>query len=219
MRTAVVITGQVKRLHEDAQSVITNLIEPYQADVFLSVWTPEDKQTVWALHDLYKPTGLEIEQPFVLPNIPHKLHNYDGSMNTSNPPRNVWGMFYRIKRGHELMEHHEQEHGIQYDTIIRFRFEIGVHQPCPIIQPEPKTVYIPQGQDHMGGVCDTMAIGDRIGMTHYSSIYHSLNDYAAKCMPTHPESVVRKHLELNGVTIKRFKLHTTLRGKPWNPAY
>jgi hypothetical protein len=218
VRTAVVITGQVKRLKEDAQSVITNLIEPYKADVFLSVWG-NNTLSMDEVISIYQPKAMEIEEPFIMPNVPRKTRNYDCSMNIQNPPHNVWAMFYRIERGNELRKRYEKAIGREYHTIIRFRFEIGVHQSCPILTPEANTVYIPEGQDHMGGVCDTMAIGDSTSMDHYASIYSNLNDYHERNMPTHPESVVRKHLELNGITIKRFRLHTTLRGNPWNPAY
>ena len=223
MRTAIVFTGRVNRLEEDAQSVISNLIEPYQADVFMSVWKP-DTECLRRMVSLYKPKALELEDmdaPHVrevLNSVPRKVHDYHGSIRTETNRPNVWMMFYRIAKGNELREEYERANGFTYDCVIRFRFEIGITQPCAVISPEPSTIYIPDGQDH-GGVCDVMSIGDSASMNHYASIFHSLNEYASKCMPTHPESVTRKHLELNGVTIKRFRLGTTLRGKPWNSGY
>jgi len=231
MRTALVITGQLKRLNEDAPSVIEHIIKPHEADVFISIWSPDHLRlpdvTMKQPHDssidellgYYNPIVLEIEKPRDLPNVTHKLHGYGGGISTGSKPINCWSMFYRIWKGNELRKAYEQENGVTYDRVIRFRFEIGASQPCPIIEPEPNTIHIPEGQDHLGGVCDTTAIGDGHSMDVYSSIYSMLSEYASKSMPTHQESVVRKHLELNGIAIKRFRWGTTLRGKPWNPAY
>jgi hypothetical protein len=231
MRTALVISGQLKRLKEDAPSVIEHIVNPYKADVFISLWSPDYlrlpevtmKQpydsSIDELLGYYNPIALELDRPRPLPNVPRNLHNYGGGIATGSKPDNCWSMFYRIHRGNELRKAYEQENGFTYSRVIRFRFEIGACQPCPIIEPEPHTIFIPEGQDHLGGVCDTTAIGDGPSMDVYSSIYSMLNEYSSKCMPTHQESVVRKHLELNGIRIQRFRWGTTLRGKPWNPAY
>lgn len=231
MRTAIIFSGQIRRIKEDAPSVLTNLIAPYEADVFVSVWVPDnlrvpdyhfpqpEDESIDRIISTYNPKMIEVEKPYDLPNVPPKLHNYDGELNIHNSPTRVWAMFYRVERGNELRKRYEQIHGFKYDCVIRFRFEIGIHQPCPVITPEPNTIHIPQGQDHCGGVCDAIAIGDSESMDVYAGVYRMLPEYRSKSMPTHPESAVRKHLELNGVTIKRFRLHTTLRGKPFNPAY
>lgn len=215
MRTALVISGQVKRLQEDAPSVISNLIEPLNADVFMSIWKPTTN-TVDDVLTVYNPKSYEVEEPIEFSNLPHKASTYNKGISTGTKMANVFGMYYKVWRGNEVRRIYEIANGFTYDRVIRFRFEIGISQRIHDLVPVPNTIYIPNGQDHMGGICDTTAIGDSESMNVYASVFSKLRHYWTLNYPLHPESVLRKHLELTNMKIERFSLKTTLRGRAWN---
>jgi hypothetical protein len=50
-------------------------------------------------------------------------------------------------------------------------------------------------------------------MTKYHELFKNLFPYANAQMGFHPESMLRKHLELSNLKIERFKINYKLRGE------
>lgn len=212
MKTALLISGMF-RGSDDYENIRQQIIEPYEADVFLDIWTPEHPHSIDQIHDSYRPVAMTMEQYQPLPNLPEHVFKASGVVARESKVSNVFAMFHRVYQCNELRKRYEQTHNIQYERVIRFRFEL-TFSSFPVITPEPNTCHIPQGSDY-GGVNDMVAISDAQTMDRYCSTYLKLREYQAARLPTHPESVVKSHLEREGVVVKRFQVKGNLRGRPW----
>lgn len=235
MKTAVLISGQIRDAKNCYQSLIDNVIKPYNADVFIDTWNPNNKipdgrnqyiENSFGLDDLariFRPKMMSVEDfednPIVSRvrevykhlNYPNMRTAYDGSHAWEIRFEAPTFMHYKIWKVNVAKDLYEKINNFKYDCVIRTRFDL-FFEDFPQIQPKPNTVYIPSGSDHRGGVCDMTVIGDSDSITKYSSVYVNLQNYINNQMGLHSESLLRKHLELNGLTIERFNIKYKLRG-------
>jgi len=124
---------------------------------------------------------------------------------------NVFFMWYKIWKANQMRKLYEQHNRIRYDCVIRLRFDTTFKE-FPYIEPERKTVYIPDGGDYEGGICDQVALADATTMDLYCELYNDLYRYTVAGFGCHPESMLRRHLEVNRLTVKRFECDFALRG-------
>jgi len=232
MKTAILITGQIRNAKECADSIRAKIIEPYNADVFIDTWTPESKiigsnERVFAndaspdeIISLYKPK-IAIFEDFntspVFNNIKYNVTNkrnwstgYDGSYAHETKLENVFYMYYKIWRCFQNVVHYEDINNFKYDVIIRMRFDL-LFDSFQVIDVKPNTIYIPIGRDFRGGDNDQMSMGSRDAMGKVCLLFTKLVEYANKNIGLHPESVFRKHIEINDISVIRFPVKYTLR--------
>jgi hypothetical protein len=126
---------------------------------------------------------------------------------------NVLFMWYKIWKCNQLRKLYEQINRIRYDVVIRMRFD-STFDEVPVIDPKRKTVYIPSGGDYEGGVCDQFAIADSVTMDIYCELWNEIYRYSTAGIGIHPESLLRKHLDVNRLDVARFPAGLKLRGEP-----
>jgi len=211
MRTAICISGKMEEVEKDLPFTKLHLIDKYQADVFVSTWDDET--------DYFGAVRLESEQlEGSVPLTEFKQHvgegerfrAYNNQLSMGTERENVVCMLYKLWRCNELRRQYELENGFTYDCVIRFRCRITLYK-FPLIQPKPNTIYIPEGNDYMGGWNDQIALGDSAAMNEHSSLYPHLWEYREKRYPLHPESIYRKHLEERKLNVERFPSKYVLR--------
>jgi hypothetical protein len=241
MKTAVCLSGKLDAI-ESCVNLIDQVIVPYKADVFIDTWIPFEKNTImskWTDED-YKHAGIEKPrapnindyavafQPkmMVLDNfdamplnhqirsiLPKSKKTALGTQSLGTKLENVMFMWYKIWKANQLRKLYEQANRIRYDCIIRLRFDSTFKDgQFPIIEPKHKTIYIPMGGDYEGGVCDQVAIADPIAMDLYCELYNEIYRYDTAGIGAHPESMLRKHLEINRLNVERFDCTFALRG-------
>lgn len=105
--------------------------------------------------------------------------------------RSSFKMYYCWNHAFKLME----ESGISYDVIIYMRADQIFSSEITIIStPLPNILFIPNGQDHAGGLNDQMAFGNFTVMKHYTNIYNCIQDIYRKTRKNfHTETYVRLH--------------------------
>jgi hypothetical protein len=135
--------------------------------------------------DLYKPKRFLVEAPrnFQKPafNVPEKRIDSVVRMNAhKNMSRDdakphfvkqMTSMFYSIYKSNELKELYANENNIQYDYVIRIRFDLLPEQPIHCSQLDPRFIhYIEMGHpDNL--ISDWLNIGSNAIMNIYASIY------------------------------------------------
>jgi hypothetical protein len=135
--------------------------------------------------DLYKPKRFLVEAPrnFQKPafNVPEKRVDAVVRMNAhKNMSRDVakphfvkqmTSMFYSIYKSNELKELYANENNIQYDYVIRIRFDLLPEQPIYCSQLDPRFIhYIEMGHpDNL--ISDWFNIGSNAIMNIYASMY------------------------------------------------
>lgn len=216
MKTAVCVSGQLRTL-EFLPSMVQRIIEPLRADVFVDSWIPTDVN----INDfvaILRPKMLHLEYMDDMP-LAHQIRNtipkhagaYDGqNAHEIEKTENIPFMWYKIWRCNELMHSYEEFNRIRYDRVIRMRTDITVRE-MPDIRPTIKTLYIPTGNDHRGGLCDLMALGDPQTMDLYCDLYNNIHRYLTLGVGLHPESLLRRHVEINRLAVERFECHLGIR--------
>lgn len=231
MKTAVLISGQIRNAKECYQSLFEHIINPYKADVFIDTWLPHnytlDHRNQFIPNNMmvdevlreYRPklSTFEDFDSSPLMNAIGKVNiqnreAYDGSWAHETIAPNIFYMHYKSWRCYELMRNYESINDVRYNRIIRMRFDLAF-DGFPIIEPESNTIYIPEGGDHRGGLNDLMALGDADSMKRYFEVFNNLFSYANAQMGFHPESIMRKHLEFSNLKVKRFSINYKLRGE------
>ena len=144
------------------------------ADYYISC-CPNTAKNIDATVEVYKPKGLCTDS------IPFSS--------------NVECMFFNRTRAFNMIKE-------PTDIIVSTRFDVCIAEP--IIFPEvleDNTVYIPQGEDHCGGINDRLAYGNYESMKKYCSTVVEENN--------HPESALRIYIEKVGLHVVRFENDTS----------
>ena len=217
MKTAVCISGQLRTL-EFLPNLVEKIITPLGADVFIDSWITNDVN-VHNVISLLRPKMVHLEDMNDAPlthqircSLPAQVIDYNGNeAHEIKKVENVPFMWYKIWRCNELMHQYEKHNRIRYDRVVRLRTDITVRQ-MPNIIPEVKTLYIPAGNDHRNGICDLLALGNPQTMDLYCDLYNNVHRYMTLGFGFHPESLLRRHIEVNQLAVKRFECNVGIRG-------
>lgn len=230
MKTAILLSGQIRDAKDCFPSLKQFVIDAYDADVFIDTWVPEsnvldhrgqliqNNLTSDEVLSLYKPRLAVFEDfdssPFLKQLKEIVIENktaYDGSHAWETKPENIFYMYYKVWRSFESMVYYEKINHFRYDRVIRARFDLAF-ESFPAISPIPDTIYIPSGFDHRGGINDLLSLGNRETMEKVCLLFRNLLQYANSGIGFHPESILRRHLDLSGLDIERFDIKYKLRG-------
>lgn len=230
MRTAILLSGQIRSAKYCIKSLMRHVVEPLQADIFIDTWIPRAYEkdrlgnlilntlTIDEVLSRYRPRAITIEEFDQSPLVQEIGRNrneskvgYDGSDAPETKLENIYYMHYKIWRANALKNAYEKINDIHYGRVIRLRFDLEF-ESFPEIEPERNTLYIPEGWDYRGGINDLLVVGDSESIDKYCDVYVNLRKYARAGIGFHPESILRHHLEASNVRIVRFELDYKLNG-------
>lgn len=149
MKVAVCLSGQLRSFKTCGQSIIDNIIEPLNADVFMHVWERStkydgtnrfkvfgDEGTTEEAVAMFKPIAY-ISKPFNLEKevklaqnnnldvIMTRISNATSDQRCYNASKSylysLTNMFYKIYKANQLKCRHEEKMGFKYDYVIRCR--------------------------------------------------------------------------------------------------
>lgn len=215
MKTCLLLSGQIRDAEKWFPSIKKNLIDVYDADVFISTWSNDpirDNETsVLRLIELYNPVNIEIENFNEVSNEKLKML-MDKSFRTppETKPLNVFSMYYKIMKANELKNKFELENNISYDVVIRCRMDLNFIEQCPIFETFNDVIYIPAGWDYYRGCNDLFAIGNKKTMDYYSSVFNNLEKIIDERHLVHPESILKFHLMKADFEIRRPEIQILL---------
>ena len=231
MRTAILLSGQVRDAKECIPTLQEHIIDRYDADIFIDTWVPEsqvldhrgqlisDNLSTQQVLSLYKPKLAMFEDfnssPIFSRIKEYKIENrtaYDGSHAWETKVENIFYMYYKVWRCFQHMAHYEAINNFRYDRVIRMRFDLRF-ESFPIIDVQPGVVYVPAGFDHRGGINDLLSLGTRETMEKVCDLFTKLVEYSNSNVGFHPESILRTHMDKCGLTINRFPIKYKLRGE------
>lgn len=114
-------------------------------------------------------------------------------------------MFYSMQESSLLMEKYKKEHNLEFDLIIRSRFDLRLANK--IEYNLEKGIHIPSDRRYYG-VCDQLAYGDYDSMVYYSRCYDfllsAIYENRSHCFYLDPEYALMQHLNRKPA-IKQYK--------------
>ena len=112
-------------------------------------------------------------------------------------------MHYSIWKSNELKKYYEKEHDMKFDVVVRMRYDSEFPETINFLEYDEDVIYIPWGDDWLGGINDQFAIGNSKVLDAYSCVFKHLQDY--QHLSYHPETIMRNHLDTHNIKIKRIK--------------
>jgi hypothetical protein len=134
MKVALLLTGLPRKVNDGFHHTWKHIIENYDTDVYLHSWKDEEWENVGEMYSNAK--SLQIQEPFKFTKykqgikLPHTdtsrpLPQYDVMSCFRQLP-----MFYSWQMGYKPL----YDSMIDYDVVIRSRYDLGVHEPINLTQ-------------------------------------------------------------------------------------
>ncbi|HMZ46119.1 MAG TPA: hypothetical protein PLU36_04895 [Chitinophagaceae bacterium] len=140
MKIALILTGNLRSYKTAYNSLVENIIDPLQPDIFIHTWETQDANTPtwWNNNLIAEPEKTSYEDLQQMYN-PQKIlieANKDFQLKHSVPSRinmpGIYSMFYGWQKGFEIMKQFEEINNFEYDIVIRTRFDILLSQKITI---------------------------------------------------------------------------------------
>jgi hypothetical protein len=129
----------------------------------------------------------------------------------------LYSMIENIYSAFSLIGPYQERHDVQFDCILFYRADIDSRETLAINMPLENTVYIPEGSDH-GGLNNQIAYGNYNAMKKYSDLVNNLHKLCGEQrIKYHPETLLKQHLENEGLTVVRFPYNYSLHQKRHEP--
>lgn len=120
-------------------------------------------------------------------------------------------MHYSIHKSNQLKSDYEKENNIVFDKVIRMRFDSDFEGKQLYLNNLPNCLNVPEGEDWCGGINDQFALGSSLAMDIYSDFYNHMTQIHNS--PYHPETMLRRYLEMRNVSINRFDFPVRINNK------
>ena len=129
--------------------------------------------------------------------------NYAQETNQSN----VWKMWYSLHKVNAMKLEQEQLENFKYDVVIRTRPDVALYGDISAAAIKSRLadnqILIPTNKKcgHSGvWICDLVGIGTSDSMDVYTDLYNQAIDHHSKGVMFHPETMLGRHLEHNGLS-------------------
>ena len=201
MKIAVLFAGRVRGFEDCIETQKKFIFKNYDIDIYLAHNANNVDDNLELFQKLYNVKKIESIKIDLEPYLKYK--NYNGyGMNGHNSVI----MFKCIYEAFKMIPE-------EYDVVIYMRADEIISSSIEFEKLQENTIYIPEGNDYVGGINDQFAVGNYESMKKYCSLFENLTDYLDnKGAIFHPESLVKFHLEYQKLNIVRFPLSYTLHG-------
>jgi len=199
MKIAISLSGQT-RTYIHCHKTLIEYFNNHDVDYFIHSWDDVD-------FSMYNPKDVIVENyhddNFI--DLEKKLFStYPAS---TKPFHNMFSMWYSNYKSNKLRQKYQKENNINYDIVVRCRFDLFFNGQFQSHSIDDKTIYAPSHNNHHGGVNDCFAYGSSDSMDIYFSLYENLeNSITAGMRRYWPEIILKWHLSKNKFQIINKKI-------------
>ena len=205
MRIALCLSGQMRTYKSCYSSLMKNLINPLNPDIFIDTWSnsgistylnrryninkkysivKENEIKIEELKSLYKTNHIHIEKfksRYVNElngiSVPEEVKKIGPRQYQGNLP-----MFYKMYKCNKMKCEYEEKYNFKYDLVIRMRPDIQLKDKLPIkFFIKNKNIFFRPSANHgklPAKFCtDQFGIGNSEVMDYYSNIFKNLTEY------------------------------------------
>jgi hypothetical protein len=201
MRIALCLTGQIRSHDLVKDSWKEHLLEPYNPDVFCHFSHKYDNSKFVNFYNsnctlqygsysnkkiddvinFFRPTSLKYSFPFF--------------------NENTKSMLYSIAESNKLKIEHEKNTGIEYDVVIKSRYDIRFQKKFDIQSIEDNTIYLTNRPGSCNGYGDWIAYGNSKSMDFYMNCFYAYEN-TDRILQLCPEGIWKEYLDRNNFKIK-----------------
>ena len=135
MKIAILISGYLRSIKENYNSLKQNLLEKHDVDIYIHITKSDDpkymnsKITIDELYHLLKPKQIIVSNNYI-------LHD---NMHTNNILNQNY-KYYILNQHRKIVEKAEN---IKYDVVLKIRPDVYLQSPLFFDTINPRTIYIP----------------------------------------------------------------------------
>ena len=172
MKIALCMSGQARGVVNAWPGICGNLMNPNTPDVFVHVWGSETDEQVKGIRDLYKPISMVVDDPRRFANskidVDRQRAKYPHGASRDDFVDRTYSLFYSLQQANLVKEKHRLANDIQYDYVMRARFDISFSRPIECASYDNSVI-------HLTDKCIPEMIDDRfaLGPTRLMNIYSS----------------------------------------------
>jgi len=221
MKIALLLTGQIRNAGECFSSIKQHIINPYDVDVYINTWFPENKishdndsisndSSLDDIIQMYLPKNISIED--YESDFCKKINELADTIRRDYPEtnhKNIFFQFYKFYKGFNLIPNYQD-----YDMILRGRFDLKFNIFPDLNLLDPSKLYIPKGWDHRDGYNDLFAFGNPALIEQYCNLFNNILTYLEEGCPLHPETILKYHLTKLNIRPERIEIEYFLRNIP-----
>lgn len=181
MKVALCLSGQPRCLKQGFQFHKKCLLDRYDIDVFIHSWNSEFNDDIV---NLYNPKEVIIENyKFTKDHEIKYLNQHNEKEDYPWRPRFALNSFYSIYQANQLRHENEIKEFIEYDWVIRSRFDYAFNRKIEFENLDNKYLYIPERvcpewPNEM--ICDQFAFSNSHMMNLYSNTFLHIDEYHSK---------------------------------------
>ena len=199
MKIALCLSGQPRSFEKGYEYHKRNLLDHYDVDVFIHSWYyPEEMLD--EIEALYKPKDVSYELPL---NI-NQFSKYKVG-NPQYPAYNTGQMFYSVFMSNHICRKYSQTLNVNYDVVIRSRFDFALNVKLPYELTENNYIYVPGCRQNPSHTIanDQFAYGRPNVMNLYTQTYNNMDLLYDNGCPFNGEELMSANLGLYKLTGSR----------------
>lgn len=141
MKIALCISGQTRCVDKGFLYNQKNILEGNDVKVFIHTWNSDSIDTVISL---YKPESILVEEPInpdlsKYTRVPPPMPGWK----VKNPALSTYAQLYSIKKCNDLKKKYEEQNSMQFDWVVRTRFDFAINVKIPFDKLDNTKLHIP----------------------------------------------------------------------------
>jgi hypothetical protein len=174
-KIALCLSGQPRSYEKGYEYHKKNLLDHYHVDVYFHTWYDE-AQSFQHIEELYNAIDYSVSDPFYLKDVLQNVDNtFKNVPDPKFPARNTWLMFNSMAQSYRTMMNSK----VQYDVVIRSRFDYALNVKLPYEETQVGKVYVPSDRmtPNHDFCADMFAFGTPKVMDTYMTTAFSLYEH------------------------------------------
>lgn len=195
MKLLILISGYLRTIEYNIQSIFDNIIQDHQYDIYIHI-TKDEK------NDKYNNDQISLD--FIKEKLNPKLIIIEDNIENNN----IYNQFYKFYKLNII----RKLENISYDLIVKIRPDTYFHHPLNYKNINEDTVYLPEDSKvdkdkikNNNELCDIIAYGKENIMDKYLNIYKYLDKIITDKI-NKPEIILYNYLNTYNIKYKKIKI-------------
>lgn len=198
-KVALCLSGQPRSVSAGFEYHKRNLLDHHDVDVFIHTWHARDESARCEAENLYEPISVGVDIPFPATYINRR---YTHIANPQFPAVNTYSMWYSVFKANELRKLYTLHDGVEYDVVVRSRFDYALNRTLDLDRVEKHTLYVSdEVQTTRRDFCsDMFAWGSPETMDCYSGVFQNIDYFYSFGLLMNGEDMLRNQLYMTNLT-------------------
>ena len=201
LNIAILFSGRLTSFDRHYDNIMENLVQNNNVDFYAGISTePINKELKKSFIELYKPKSWKYSTKKLIEPIGgwDNVKANKGMTHIKKNPMFMW-------RNRDNVKNQLKKSKKRYDWIISTRLDVYYNEKLDYSKLDEKSLNIPKLADY-GGYQDKIAIGKKKFILEYLDLYSNMKEYL-KTRPVDPEPLLKYHLRVKEIPVKRINLN------------